>query len=654
MTWQYHVFSLEDLQAYFEVPNGTFRTKIRADNDTDNSFSTLTAEMTIAIPDQLPFVNLGNWTAPSNTCTDTSTTTTTSSSTTSSSTTLPPAAPNAPTNTSVNYQGEDVFFNWEYTAGQTDLVEFHINYSYDNQTWTRIVIDDVDARSYTLDKSFIQTGVFYWEIASCGDVSAGESCATGDSNNFKTTEYVAPTTTTLPPAPVVEVIPEPEPEPEPIVEVIIIGGEEVEFTETEIADGTVEREQERAKNLEELGCEATDAQVARGDCGDIDIFADDENDETLQTDIFDSDEFDENMQTDIFDPDELTDGELEELEELEKEIEKQIIEDLGAEFFDGPVEDLSEEELVELEELVDSIIFIQENVNFDDFVVLEEDPEFLDDLEFEDEIIIVIPEDDKKEEVEPIIEIFDEDEVVEIKEEPVVIVEEVIAEVDVELSEEEVVEIEEAVVELVEVIEASEEVIPEVPDEIIEDLTEEQVDVVVESYVETLEVETKVEIIEDVVEVGIEDLTDEQVTVVAAVVESAIEDVEVLDEEQVETVAEVLGLDDSTDVAVIAENAKEDEAVAEAVDSYVERAASEDNADVEDYNFSDAVVEVQTEEFLENPAVIFQVDLEEISFAALDEGMSLQQKEKSQEVVVPVIIASQIVSAAVVPYRRIR
>ena len=139
MTWQYHVFSLEDLQAYFEVPNGTFRTKIRADNDTDNSFSTLTAEMTIAIPDQLPFVNLGNWTAPSNTCTDTSTTTTTSSSTTSSSTTLPPAAPNAPTNTSVNYQGEDVFFNWEYTAGQTDLVEFHINYSYDNQTWTRIV-----------------------------------------------------------------------------------------------------------------------------------------------------------------------------------------------------------------------------------------------------------------------------------------------------------------------------------------------------------------------------------------------------------------------------------------------------------------------------------------------------------------------------------
>ena len=653
MTWQYHVFSLEDLQTYFEVPNGTFRTKIRADNDTDNSFSTLTAEMTIAIPDQLPFVNLGNWTAPSNTCTDTSTTTTTTS------TTVPPAAPNAPTNTSVNYQGEDVFFTWEYTAGATDLVEFHINYSYDNQTWTRVVIDDVDARSYTLDKSFIQTGTFYWEIASCGDVNNGESCATGDSNNFETTEFIAPTTTVAPaPTPEPEPEPDPEPEPPPIIEVVVIGGEEVEYTEAQVQDGNIDRDLQRDKNQDLYGCSLTDAQLARGD----------DCDGVVITEIITVDEFDE-MDDFVDDVNVLSDEEIEELErqaqeeaermqqeleELEKEIEKQVIEDLGSEFFDGPVEDLSEDELVELEELVDSIIFIQENVNFDDFVVLEDDSEFLDDIEFEDEIIIVVTEDDKKEEVEPIIEVFDEDEVKEIKEEPDVKVDEVIKEADVELSEEEVVEIEEAVVELVDVIEASDEVIPEVPDEIIEDLTDEQVEVVVESYVETLEVETKVEIIEDVVEVGIDDLTDEQVTVVAAVVESAIDDVEVLDDEQVETVAEVLGLDDSTDVAVIAENAKEDEAVAEAVDSYVERAASEDNADVEDYNFSDAVVEVQTEEFLENPAVIFQVDLEEISFAALDEGMSLQQKEKSQEVVVPVIIASQIVSAAVVPYRRIK
>ena len=166
-----------------------------------------------------------------------------------------------------------------------------------------------------------------------------------------------------------------------------------------------------------------------------------------------------------------------------------------------------------------------------------------------------------------------------------------------------------------------------------------------------MEPETKVEIIEDVVEVGVEELTEEQVTVVAEVVESAIDDVEELTDEQVETVAEVLGLEESDDVAVIAEAVKSDEAVAEAVDVFVERAV--ENAEVEDYNLSDVVVEVQVEEFLENPAVIFQVDFEEIDLTSLGDDLTNQQKEKAQEVVVPVIIASQIISASVVPFRRI-
>ena len=139
------------------------------------------------------------------------TTTTTTVPPTTTTTTVPITAPNAPTNVSVNYGGEDVYFSWEYEAGEIEVLEFHINYSYDNQTWTRVVIDDTTARTYTLDKSFIQTGTFYWEIASCGDLENNQSCANGDSNSFETTEYVPPTTTTtLPPAP------EPEPEPEPI------------------------------------------------------------------------------------------------------------------------------------------------------------------------------------------------------------------------------------------------------------------------------------------------------------------------------------------------------------------------------------------------------------------------------------------------------
>jgi len=48
------------------------------------------------------------------------------------------------------------------------------------------------------------------------------------------------------------------------------------------------------------------------------------------------------------------------------------------------------------------------------------------------------------------------------------------------------------------------------------------------------------------------------------------------------------------------------------------------------------------------------VDFEEISFAGLGDDLTNQQKEKAQEVVVPVIIASQIISASVVPFRRIK
>ena len=154
---------------------------------------------------------------------------------TTTTTTVPITAPNAPTNVSVNYGGEDVYFSWEYEAGEIEVLEFHINYSYDNQTWTRVVIDDTTARTYTLDKSFIQTGTFYWEIASCGDLENNQSCANGDSNSFETTEYVPPTTTTIPPAP------EPEPvivlPPEPIQIVVIMeDGSEAEYEESEIED----------------------------------------------------------------------------------------------------------------------------------------------------------------------------------------------------------------------------------------------------------------------------------------------------------------------------------------------------------------------------------------------------------------------------------
>ena len=92
-----------------------------------------------------------------------------------------------------------------------------------------------------------------------------------DDISFK---YIQPTTTTtttttLPPPPE----PEPEPEPEPIfiippeevkdIPIELDNGEIVEYSQREIDDGTLERDQQRQDNLEMYGDEVTDEQLNR-------------------------------------------------------------------------------------------------------------------------------------------------------------------------------------------------------------------------------------------------------------------------------------------------------------------------------------------------------------------------------------------------------
>ena len=66
------------------------------------------------------------------------------------------------------------------------------------------------------------------------------------------------------------------------------------------------------------------------------------------------------------------------------------------------------------------------------------------------------------------------------------------------------------------------------------------------------------------------------------------------------------------------------------------------------------MTEVQTEAFLADPVgAIIDINIEEIEILQIGVDMSSDQKEKAQEVVVPVIIASQIVAGAnVIPFRR--
>jgi len=615
--WNYHTFSLSDLQTYFENPYGNFRVKIRADNDTDNSFSDLTAQMNIDIPNQLPFVNLVWNGLPQTTCNDTSTTTTT--------TVAPPVTPNNAINVSVNYQGQDVFFEWEYEDGDVDAHAFHINYSYDNTNFTRVIIDDTTLREYTLGYEYIETGTFYWTFSVCGDLENGESCTDSDSNNFETTEYTPPKTT-----PPTTQAPAPEPDPEPYVppttipekvEVVMDDGTVSDYTPTQVADGTVDRDNQRAANEAAYGCYMTDAQIDRGDCDipeTLPIEYPDEEDVIIEVD---DDEQKPEQKTELPSDDDVVPTVVIDIEDTDIEGENKG-EPLPPIL---PIEDL---------DIVDVPIID------------------LDDIEIPEDIIIVIPDDDKPEpKVE--IEIIEEEEDELDKEVPGD---------DVEREEESKEEDEDTDPEpkekTTEQIEQEVEVLEEVIEEVIElPVVEEEItEEVIEEYVEELETEEVVEILEEVATVGVENLesvSEDVLEVVSAVVEEVIEiaSEEELTEEQVEVVQEVLQLDEAEDVQIIAEAVKEDEAVAEAVEEYVERAV--ENADVEDYNLADVVTEVQTEEFLADPVGAFtDIDVAAIDLTTIGDTMTSTQKEKAQEVVVPVIIASQIVaSVQVVPVR---
>ena len=428
-----------------------------------------------------------------------------------------------------------------------------------------------------------------------------------DDISFK---YIQPTTTTtttttLPPPPKPEpepepYIPPPPPEPEKIV-VILDNGEEAEYEQHEIDDGTVERDNQRKKNLEIYGVELTDEQIERGDLEQYDIeIIEEEGMGELGEEFFD----------DVDVPDfveiELTEEELERETkklELEEEIEIFIFED--------------EEEI---EEFIDTVLEVEE---------------FLEEFE---EVEIIIIEDIEDIIIEDIIdELHEEDIRRDDNEEPKVQPLEDITEEIEEIFVEEVVE--EEVEELEEIIEI----------EIEEDLTDEEIEETIEVYVQKLDTEEVVEVLEEVNDIGVQNLeqaTEEVQEIVQAVVEEAIEEIEELTEEQVEVVAEVLQVQ-TEDVEIIAEAVKEDEVVAEAVEEYVERAVQ--NADVENYTLADVVTEVQYENFLENPIETFvDLDFEGITIDNIGDDMTSDQKEKAQEVVVPVILTRIATMAAFV------
>ena len=665
-TWQYYTFSNDDLKYYFADLSGeNFYFAIRSNNETDNSVSTLTTESVYNIYAGVSFeFNQTDWSAPTGTdaCNPYVVTTTT---TTTTTTTIPPVVPDDATNISVNYQGKDVYFAWEYTDGKTLAKEFHINYSYDNATWERVIITDTTARTYTLDYTNIQAGTFYWTFSVCGDIENGESCTDSDSNNFETTQYVAPTTTVYvapPPPP-----PPPPPTPEEIKVDIKVEGVDKEYTQADVNDGTIERDQERVDNEKEYGCFMTNAQIERGDCDIPEPIEEDIKDDIIKEDVV----IKEDIVEDKKDVDDII---FEDDDEILDTIPEEILEDEER-------DTLLEEDFIILE---DKEVIVLTEEEFDDFIKTLEDEM----VEFEEQIIILEDIEFDLEDIitEDVVEIPIPDEVVEdepIKEDiPEVLVDDTtdkdLPPVEIEpereekeLSEEEVeilvTEAEEEIKELVsiEIVEEEPIVTEGLSEEEIIEAEEEAQEIYEEAVAEAvaeLPIEKKVEVVKEVAKVSVQNLAnaDKQTkAVVKAVVKEVtkVETVANLSEEQKTEVGQVLGFTEeeaSSDLTIIAEQAVKDENTAKALDEFVER--SIENKDVEDYTLADVVTEVKVDEFLDNPiSAIVDVDLTDFNVSELGQDMTNDQREKSKEVVVPVIIASQIIaSASVIPIRRIR
>ena len=372
-----------------------------------------------------------------------------------------------------------------------------------------------------------------------------------------------------------------------------------------------------------------------------------------------AEEEEEVEEDEIFEDDILVDGpkDLEHTEDILHEEEELTEEEIAAIEAEIAAEEErllqeqidAEEEILILEELEDSVIILEglTEEELEEFVdVIQEIEDTIELIEIIEEVIeLDIPEDIIVIEIEED-EVIEDDIVIVVEDEEVD--EEVLVEPVQEDVEEEPVELteEEIAVEVAEVEEVIEVVIEE-------DLSEEEVAEVIEEYVEELETEEVIEVLEEVNDVGVqnlEDVSEEVQEVIQAVVEEAIEDVEELTQEQVEVVADVLQVE-TEDVAIVAEAIKSDEVVAEAVEEYVERAV--ENADVEDYTLADVVTEKTYEAFLENPIEVF-VDLDnitEIKLSTIGNDMTQDQREKAQEVVVPVIL-TRIVSIAAFVIRK--
>jgi len=595
-----YTFTASYLNAVFNEAHGLFHVAIRSDNDTNASYSEWTPTVSITIQNKPAKVsNLAS---------------------------------------SVDTSGDNLTITWdENDNGFVSASNYKIFSKTDETEWTQVLVTTNTSYSFKAT----ETNSWEFRVDACGSEGDCNSSSTNVTFNYTVPTTTTTTTTTLPPPP-------PPPTTTtttlPPVEVVIMDdGTEAEYTQTEVKDGTVDRDNERKANEDKWGCYVTNIALERGDC---DAYNTALYESTTTTTILEIKEEDVIVEEEIITEEEeiIDDKPIQEdkisITEDEIIIEDEILDDFEDIVTDGDLVEDDVEEPVK-EEIVDEEIIDEEPIDDKPIEIIEKDEPIKEDFPDEEEVEIIETDPLPSEEGDTEVQLTDEEVEILVTEAEEAVKEIVVIEIveekpiDTEgLSEEEIIQAEE------EAQEAYEEAVAEV--------------------VKELPKEKKVEVVKEVAKVKVQNLgnADKQTkAVVKAVVKEVtkVETVAELSEEEKVEVGKVLGFKDeetaAKDVEIVAQQAAKEENIATAVDEYVDRAI--ENKDVENYTLADTVTEVQVEAFLENPVgSLLDVKIDELDISSLGDDMTSDQKEKAQEVVVPVIIASQIISSAGALMRR--
>jgi hypothetical protein len=118
-----------------------------------------------------------------------------------------------------------------------------------------------------------------------------------------------------------------------------------------------------------------------------------------------------------------------------------------------------------------------------------------------------------------------------------------------------------------------------------------------------------------------------------------------LTDSQKEVVANSLGVK-ANEIVLIAELAQSNPTIAKALESFAEKAEANENAPMP-YTLADAISEENTKAFLSNPiGTLINIDLEKVlNPSEWGKDMTDDQREKAQEVIIPVILVGNIVNS---------